>query len=41
MKSFSTEAAALAAAQLTTPAVVKYPALVPYLQAQLEYLDMV
>jgi hypothetical protein len=40
MKGFPTEAALLQAAHLTTPTVVKTPTLVPYIQGQLEFLEM-
>jgi hypothetical protein len=41
MKGYPTEQAALASVRLTTPTVVKIPALVPYIQGQLEYLEMI
>jgi hypothetical protein len=41
MRGSPTEEAALASARLHTPSVIKHPALVPYIQDQLEYLEMV
>jgi hypothetical protein len=41
MKGFPTEEAVLLTAHLHTPTVSKHPKLVPYIQAQLEHLEMV
>jgi hypothetical protein len=40
MKAFSSEAALLAYARISSPAVVARPAIVPYIRLQLEGLDM-